>query len=627
MLEKQPLQKGLARVFQKKDHKVRYVYCQYFAKLLYPIKYLAKLTVMRNTNEFKNYNEYNRTKQQTSQRHPFFAGIYTFVWLLDYMIQVFFKISLNLFLGRRLIIDRYIFDIAVNLSLTAGKDVGYSKKLIDWFLKFSPNPDRVLFIDLPESIALKRKNDIQDIAYLKERRQRYLWLAKTYGFTVLDGTRSKDKILDDAIAALNMKDMNKKTILYVHANNRDIGGADYCLFKLASELNKKKFRAVVILSQKTEILDLYEKEGIKTYVIDMERIKKSINPFYLLKLLIKSIFTLQTLRKIIRNEQVDLVHGNDLLDIYGPAAAFLEKKPATQYVRWILESPVWLKKMITSVVYRLNTCVMTVSDAVAAKMFTTGDCVRDRVVTCYDWIDMAKVGHKRSDSHIRSEYGFSNSSPLVGCVGRLEYWKGQDVFIKAAAIVHRQVPDARFLVVGGEVEGRGRESFGQTCRNLSKELGIEDQVIFTGHRKDISHIMESLDVFVHASVNPDPLPGVVMEAMASTTPVVGANAGGVPEEMADRVTGFLYPPDDSKTMAQKIIRLLKDPQLAKQMGRAGQKRVSTLFEKKHLCKKIETVYETIIHTYHSKDRKNKTASLKTGIANLAVKGNHHVKNI
>ena len=138
------------------------------------------------------------------------------------------------------------------------------------------------------------------------------------------------------------------TVLYVHANNMDIGGADYCLFKLASELDKELFRPVVCLSEKTEILDLYNKAGIKTYLIDMERIKKNKDPIYLLKFLFKFIPTVQRIRKIILYEQVDVVHGNDLLDIYGPIAGRLSRIPVTQYVRWILVSPVWLKKLLTS---------------------------------------------------------------------------------------------------------------------------------------------------------------------------------------------------------------------------------------------------------------------------------------
>lgn len=606
---KTTLAKGLAHKLKKQDPNIRYAYCQYFAKLLYPIKLLAKLTVMRRTNEFKNYGEYNRTKQQTSRKYPFFAGIYTAVWLMDYLFQIFFKVVLKLLAGQHLVIDRYIFDIAVNLSLTAGRDTAFARRLIDRFFWFCPRPDHVFFIDLPEEIALSRKDDIQDIAYLTERRRRYLILAEVYGFTVLDGTMSRTLVLENALEALNPESSGIKTILYIHANNQDVGGADYCLFKLTSQLDKKRFRPVVCLSKQTKILELYKKEGIKTYVIEMERLKKSINPLYLITLLYKFFFTIRTLRKIIRKEHAALVHGNDLLDIYGPVAALLENRPATQYVRWILESPVWLKKLIASMVYRLNTCVMTVSNAVAQKMFSNGQTVKSRVVTCYDWIDMAGVGHKKimgDIGDIREEYGWSPGTPLVGCVGRLEQWKGQDVFVRAAAIVLQKMPDTKFLVVGGEVEGRGRESFGQTLKYLATNLGIGNQLIFAGQRDNIADIMESLDVFVHASVTPDPLPGVVMEAMACATPVVGANAGGVPEEMADQKTGYLYPPGNPDAMAEKIIQLLNDPQKAKQMGLSGQERVYSVFEKTKLCNRIEHLYETIIHTYQSQGRSKET---------------------
>lgn len=616
---KTTLAKGLAKHLAKNDNAVRYVYCQYFAKLLFPIKYLAKLTIMRRTDEFKNYMDYNRTKKTASRRLPFLADIYAFIWGMDYVIQLFFKVTLRILHGQRLVIDRYIFDIAVNLSLTTGSDISYAKNIIDWLLKFGRSPDYTFFIDLPEQVAIKRKDDIPDIEYLRERRQRYLMLAGEYGFTVIDGSQSKDRVLKAVLNVLEKsKDTvlkpppGKKTILYVHANNRDIGGADFCLFKLASQLDKKRYRPVVCLGQKTAVQGLYEKEGIATHVIDMERIKKSINPFYLLKLMVKFFFTVKILRGVIRKEKVDIVHGNDLLDIYGPVAAFFEKKPATQYVRWILESPLWLKTLITSLVYRLNNGVMTVSDGVAKEMFFSKGAVLPRVATFYDWIDMKKVGHHKTEGDLRSEFGLSESTPLVGCVGRLEHWKGQEVFIRAAARVLKKMPSARFLVVGGEVQGRGRQSYGDHCKALARDLGIANQVIFTGQRSDIAHVMSSFDVFVHASVTPDPLPGVVMEAMACRTPVVGANAGGVPEEMTDKKTGLLYRPGDPDQMAKKISWLLTHPDEAKRMGEAGYHRINTKFEKQRLCKQIETCYETMMANHQSQRENFKSNPLWKG---------------
>lgn len=387
---------------------------------------------------------------------------------------------------------------------------------------------------------------------------------------------------------------NRITVLYVHANNTDIGGADYCLFKLAAELDKNMFRPVVCLSEKTEILDLYKNEGIKTYLIDMERIKKSKNPLYLAKLLTKFIPTVRRIRGIIKQENVDLVHGNDLLDIYGPIAGRFSKIPVTQYVRWIIVSPAWFRKVLTGIVYKINHVILTVSDGVGIAMFSRKGMVLPNISTCYDWIDMDKVGHSRKGRDIRQELGIPATVQVVGCVGRLEPWKGQEIFIKAASEVIKRFPDAIFLAVGGAVEGRGRETYAKHLKTLVKDLNIADQVIFTGHRSDVADVMESFNVFVHSSITPDPLPGVVMEAMFCCRPVVGANAGGVAEEVENGRTGLLYKPGDHLGMAKAIIQLLEQPALAREMGKEGRKRVESVFNKKDLCARMENIYRELV---------------------------------
>lgn len=200
---KTTLAKSLAVDLQKSDASFRYRYCQYFAKLLYPVKLLAKLSVMRKTDEFGDYNHYNRTKKATSSRFPILANIYAIIWLIDYLIHVFFKVTIPVLFGQRLIIDRYIFDIAANLSLTTNNEINYTDKLIRFFLFFSLRPDLVLFIDLPEEVAYSRKDDIQDIEYLRERRERYLALAETYNFKFLDGTKPQEQMLIEARSIIN----------------------------------------------------------------------------------------------------------------------------------------------------------------------------------------------------------------------------------------------------------------------------------------------------------------------------------------------------------------------------------------------------------------------------------------
>ena len=194
---KTTLAKALVSDLQHIDPGIRYEYCQYFAKLLYPIKLAARLSVMRRTGEFRNYNEYNRKKKETSGRFPLLANIYAGIWLLDYIIQIFFKVSLPLMLGKKLVVDRYIFDIAVNISLTTNNAVTYAEKVTTFFFRIVPEPDIVIFIELPDEVAFSRKTDIQDVAYLRERNERYRELSKKYGFYSIDGTKTPKQMLVD----------------------------------------------------------------------------------------------------------------------------------------------------------------------------------------------------------------------------------------------------------------------------------------------------------------------------------------------------------------------------------------------------------------------------------------------
>ncbi len=196
---KTTLAKNLALKLNQIDSKVEYRYCQYFAKLLFPIKYLAKISVMRKTDEFKNYRYYNKTKKQTSSRYRILANLYASIWILDYIIQIFYKIAIGNFFGKKFIIDRYIFDIAVNLSLTTNNDINYAKRIISYFFKFAPSPDLTIFIDISEEVAFQRKEDIQDIEYLRERRERYLALTNEYHFISINGNQTQYQVLKDAL--------------------------------------------------------------------------------------------------------------------------------------------------------------------------------------------------------------------------------------------------------------------------------------------------------------------------------------------------------------------------------------------------------------------------------------------
>ena len=144
---------------------------------------------------------------------------------------------------------------------------------------------------------------------------------------------------------------------------------------------------------------------------------------------------------------------------------------------------------------------------------------------------------------------------VVGIVGRLAPWKGQDVFLRAFAEAFPTGTE-RALVVGGALFGE--DAYGDELRRLVVDLGIADRVEFTGHVDDVGAPLQRMHVVVHASVIAEPFGQVVVEAMAAGRAVVATAAGGPLEVIDDGVNGLLVPPGDVTVLAATLRRLADD---------------------------------------------------------------------
>lgn len=169
---------------------------------------------------------------------------------------------------------------------------------------------------------------------------------------------------------------------------------------------------------------------------------------------------------------------------------------------------------------------------------------------------------------VRSMAGWPPNSVVVAHVGRLQHWKGADVFLRAAAEVASEFADARFLVVGGALYGWERE-YADSLPALAAELGVADRVHFTGHRSDATALMASVDVVVHASRKPEPFGLVVAEAQALGRAVIATRTGGPQELIADGRTGVLVAPGDATDLAQGLRRLLASSEARSSLGAAA----------------------------------------------------------
>src|SRR6185503_18460582 len=163
--------------------------------------------------------------------------------------------------------------------------------------------------------------------------------------------------------------------------------------------------------------------------------------------------------------------------------------------------------------------------------------------------------------YVHVELYLPTHAPIVGNVAALVPHKGQQHLIDAAAIVVKQVPDVRFVVLG---EGELREKLERQI----KEKHLERHVFLAGFRANALELTKGFDIFAMSSVS-EGMCTALVDAMAASKPAVATAAGGIPEVMQDGVTGFLTQPRDHVTMAEKLVVLPKDPALRARMGEAA----------------------------------------------------------
>jgi len=296
----------------------------------------------------------------------------------------------------------------------------------------------------------------------------------------------------------------------------------------------------------------------------------------------------RALRRIIEQKKIELVHTNIRVghDREGIIAARLAGVPCVCHIR-DLEQLNWfdrqLAKMVDSFIY--------ISEAVQ-KMHLQSGVRRDKGRVVYNAVDSAAFAGTLDAVRARQSLCLTDDDLAVGIVGRLERWKGQDVFLRALALVREAVPRAKGVVIGEPVPYD--LDYNRLLRALCDELGLSEHVIFSGFRQDMPAVMSVLDVVVLASTSPEPFGRVLIEAMAAGKPVVATSGGATCEIVENGTHGLLVPPGDAHELAEAIIRVLTDREMAAAMGSQGRARVREQFNMRQLVDGVQAIYDELL---------------------------------
>lgn len=266
------------------------------------------------------------------------------------------------------------------------------------------------------------------------------------------------------------------------------------------------------------------------------------------------VATMARLATLTRSLRPQVVHSNSMkAHVLSVPAAFVIHRPLVWHVRDILERG-WLRTAFTTLGGASTGAVVCISQAVATSMEGTSAERRIRVV--YNGVRPLNPSADEV-AHARKVLGADADDVLVGIVGQIAHWKGQDVLLDAAAALGGRLPNARFAIVGQCLFPENEADYERGLHEQAERLGLADRVVFAGQVEPVEPVMAALDVLVHASRLPEPFGRVIVEAMSVGTPVITTSIGAGPE-LVPPGAGVIVAPDDPEALATAIHAIAPD---------------------------------------------------------------------
>lgn len=344
------------------------------------------------------------------------------------------------------------------------------------------------------------------------------------------------------------------------------GGGEISLLDLAATLDRSRWMPTLIAPGEGEVAARGRAIGLDTRIVPLPTVRR---PTW------QVCRSVAALRHVRRETGARLLHANgSRAMLFAALAAARRACPVIWHVRVGDREPL-LDRLLAR-----RAAVIVVNSEAVRRRFAWVKPPKVRVV--YNGVDLPRYAPCRPSGETRAAWGVPAAAPLIMSVGRFVAYKGYQDLIDAAAVVHREVPEARWVLVG---DGELRPAL--TAR--AAEHGLDKHVHFLGWRDDVPALLAQGDLFVMPS-HGEHFGRVVVEAMAMAKPVVATDAGGVPEIVQDGETGLLVPAADPAALARAMTRLLRDRAAAQRMGWAGRRRVEERFSLARHVQEMERIY-------------------------------------
>lgn len=307
----------------------------------------------------------------------------------------------------------------------------------------------------------------------------------------------------------------------------------------------------------------------------------------------RSLLHWWSLRKLFQQGRIDIVHLRSRLPAWIGYLAW-KSLPAPQRPKLVTTFHGFYSINAYSAIMTKGERVIAISRAVADHLQACYRVPASKVSIIYRGIDKeqfqpSKIGSERI-KRIKSKWGYPDHVPILMLPGRVTYWKGHEVFIKALA----NLRDMSWGAVCAGTFDPGSAHF-KKMLSLAEALGLSDRITFTGHEDDMPAAYAAAELVISAATDePEAFGRVSIEAQAMARPIIASAHGGSLETVVHGQTGWLFEPGNVAALADVIRNALSQPDICRQFGESGFKRAHEFFTTHHMCRQTLDIYQSLL---------------------------------
>ena len=385
-----------------------------------------------------------------------------------------------------------------------------------------------------------------------------------------------------------------KTILYIH-QSAELYGSDKALYYIVNEINSNpNFNAIVVIPNDGPLKDLLEKNNIRVIVFPVIKVARSFFKF-------KNIITLpfvianatKKLKKVLENENIDIVHSNTLAVLLG---AFFAKRYRIKHIWHVHE--IIKKPKIVSVIYPLLVRYFSIKVVFNSKASKEVLCKGNKRLTRKSIINLngmdrnAHIATNLEQKTIRKElFGAESDDIVIALVGRISKWKGQKLLLESFSMLNKKHQNLKLVFVGSAPPNQN-----YLVNELQSKIGtlkLNDFCRIIPFQENIWKIWDSIDLAVVPSTEPEPFGLVALEARLAKKPVIAANHGGLKEIVLDSETGYLFSPNNSEELKNVIEKLILNKENLKEFGINGYEKAINDFSLQRHIEQFLEIYQSL----------------------------------